>query len=257
MRPIACRGFTLIELLVVIAIVGILASLLLPAFGRAKAQAQRIACISNLRQWGNGMIHYLADHDEFFPRENAVDNINSWDQAADTTSGDVWYNALPPEMGTKPLATYAAITANQMDFYEKAALFHCPAARFSAGAPTYPQFSLAMNSKLMVPGALVVKYSAIQRATQTPLFIDSGVPGENTITGQKPYNGQPHAYASRFSARHGGSGNLFMADGHAETMRGPKVVDTDPANAGNSYGKSIYPPVDVVWRPDPESNPNR
>jgi len=80
---------------------------------------------------------------------------------------------------------------------------------------------------------------------------------ENTITGQKPYNGQPHAYASRFSARHGGSGNLFMADGHAETMRGPKVVDTDPANAGNSYGKSIYPPVDVVWRPDPESNPNR
>src|SRR5688572_16940950 len=148
-------AFTLLELLVVIAIIGILAGLLLPALARGKARAQSISCISSLRQWGNGMIHYLTDHGEFFPRENAVDDINSWDQAADMASGDVWYNALPLEMGTKPLADYAAIAANQADFYEKRTLFHCPAARFSGGALSYPQFSLAMNSKLMVPGSLV------------------------------------------------------------------------------------------------------
>src|SRR5687767_3543386 len=94
-------AFTLVELLVVIAIISILSALLLPAVGRAKASARRIACTSNLRQWGQGMMNYLASTD-FFPRENAVDGENSWDQAADTGSDDVWYNVIATHMGKKP-----------------------------------------------------------------------------------------------------------------------------------------------------------
>jgi prepilin-type N-terminal cleavage/methylation domain-containing protein/prepilin-type processing-associated H-X9-DG protein len=60
-------GFTLIELLVVIAIIAILASILFPVFGRARENARRSSCQSNLKQIGLGMMQYTQDYDEYFP----------------------------------------------------------------------------------------------------------------------------------------------------------------------------------------------
>ena len=70
------QGFTLIELLVVIAIIAILAAILFPVFARARENARRASCQSNLKQISLGMMQYTQDYDEKFSPAQGTDVAN-------------------------------------------------------------------------------------------------------------------------------------------------------------------------------------
>jgi len=88
------EAFTLIELLVVTAIIAILMAILAPVLHRARMQAQRVSCASNVRQMGTGINLYAEDFDGRIPPMNEVrpkqteGHYTRWFKSGDET----WWN---------------------------------------------------------------------------------------------------------------------------------------------------------------------
>jgi prepilin-type N-terminal cleavage/methylation domain-containing protein/prepilin-type processing-associated H-X9-DG protein len=106
-------AFTLIELLVVIAIIAVLASLLLPALGRAKESARSVQCLSQLRQIGLAVRLYGDEHEDEFPRSQH--SAFSFGQAT-------WGRAIAPELA-QPSTTWTNLLRG---------VYHCPSDRRTA-----------------------------------------------------------------------------------------------------------------------------
>ena len=104
----AKAAFTLIELLVVIAIIAILAAILFPVFARARENARRASCQSNLKQIGLGLLQYSQDYDEIMVAGRRGTSPYGSNPAGD---GYVWNDAIFP-------------------YVKSEQIFNCPSAAF-------------------------------------------------------------------------------------------------------------------------------
>jgi prepilin-type N-terminal cleavage/methylation domain-containing protein len=96
------KAFTLIELLVVIAIIAILAAILFPVFARAREQARRTSCLSNMKQIGIALFMYAQDYDETLPKRRPCEDtydvcLPTFDPRPDGNAYEkTWKNSLMP-----------------------------------------------------------------------------------------------------------------------------------------------------------------
>jgi competence protein ComGC len=72
-------GFSTVELLVVIGLIALLIGILIPVLSKARAAANRVACMSNIRQLGAGVLQYCNDNAGWFPTSALADNGTSWE----------------------------------------------------------------------------------------------------------------------------------------------------------------------------------
>lgn len=199
-QPAPRRAFTLIELLVVIAIIAILAAILFPVFAKARENARRSSCQSNLKEISLATMQYAQDNDEKLPKPFVTANVpGSWMYATSITNFGT--SAFDPTRGS--IYTFA----------KNAQIFMCPSDSAKQGD------SFGMNQMLGAPGgAGGIKISKLSNAASTVMYGEeaSGSTGSTddasidpTWTAGKPVN--------PISMRHLSTSNLAFCDGHVKS----------------------------------------
>jgi prepilin-type N-terminal cleavage/methylation domain-containing protein/prepilin-type processing-associated H-X9-DG protein len=218
------KGFTLIELLVVIAIIAILAAILFPVFARARENARRASCQSNLKQIGLGLLQYSQDYDEKMTLIYYVPVANGLSWASSNTDEYKWMDAIFPYVKSEQLFTCPS-SVNQPYMYNK----RMPHSSAANGWPTGQYFgSYGMSEAYWGggpanangpargggPGTQPTSLAEFQSPATTVLVVDTGVSNAGEVW------------------RHSGWG-------HPSTLGGPDTV-TIRADASPPYVESQW-----------------
>ena len=239
-------GFTLIELLVVIAIIAILAGMLLPALGKAKAKAQGTGCLSNMRQIGLAYKFYADDHDSKLVEfgKNLPSGPTDW--IPNNPSYTYWPDLL-------------------RSYLQMRNTIQCPQVKDSRLLGIGMTYTGGTSGIGFLGASTSVREHQIVYPAETVIYGDAGLVTATTIVlpnpdqwESDPANGSLHyfrtpspatgafpapitTYPERMFNRHSGRANTAFVDGHNETIPVSRVGVTVQIKTGHRWALQNRP----------------
>jgi len=202
------KGFTIIELLVVIAIIAILAGMLLPALGKARSEANKVKCKSNLAQLAKAMNMYLLKFGD-----NSMFAL-----PADKFRGDSWLCSL-----------------YWTDLVSEPKLFLCPGTSDNAGMPKDVDAAVTAggldNANAVDPEA--ISYAGLCKGITGKAYRNTSSFTESAIS---PSTSAFACDDTEGSANHSDGVNISFFDGHVEFLAGKTAETYDKVGVdGETY----------------------